>query len=113
MWTQAAVAVVVAVAMGVAGCAHRLSSAGRMVREGGSSTRSECEYLGAVHADAVTAEARVVERSRLNWQPRDRRGVPSHVVMVKIRGRVAAIGGDTFVMMDGDWAEAYRCGPNP
>ena len=113
MRKQAAVAVVVAVALGVAGCVHRLSSDGRMVQEGGASTRAECEYLGIVHADAVTAEVSFVERTGLNWQPRDRRGVPSHVVMVKIRGRVAAMGGDTFVALEGDWAEAYRCRPNP
>lgn len=86
------------------GCAAGLTRAGSMMREATDlSVRTGCEFLGTIH-----------ESEKSGWDHADdRRGA-----MNRVRNRVAALGGDTFlvVSLESDafgayvQAEAYRCG---
>ena len=86
------------------GCAAGLTRAGSMIRESRDpSVRTGCEFLGTVD-----------ESEKNGWDyADDRRGA-----MNRVRNRVAALGGDTFLIVSLETdafgayvqAEAYRCG---
>ena len=86
------------------GCAAGLTRAGSMIRESRDpSVRTGCEFLGTID-----------ESEKNGWDHADdRRGA-----MNRVRNRVAALGGDTFLIVSLETdafgayvqAEAYRCG---
>ncbi len=102
--------------VGIGGCAARLTAAGAMVREVSEPTLLEsCEFLGVVEANRNTAVMVVAGLQGFsgNTDGIDRRGMPGTEVIQKLRNKIGELGGNVFLLANGDRfeaeAEAYRC----